>query len=125
MAVHRPTRKQVVVTVCVTVALVHFVTGPRYRGPLRGFVNGYLIDVLLPLAMYLLLSLPGRPVALTRPARAGIVLGIGVAVETLQFFGVPIFGRTFDPLDFVMYGVGILGGIVFESLVLSRLDSDR
>lgn len=120
----RPTRKQVVVLVSVSVGLLHFVIGPQYGGPLRGFARGYLIDMLLPFAMYLLLSLPERPKRLPTLARATLVLGVGVTVEVLQMFGVPIFGRTFDPRDFLMYGLGVLAGVVFEWAVLSRLDSD-
>jgi hypothetical protein len=51
-----------------------------------------------------------------------VVLSIGAAVEVLQYFGVPLFGRTFDPLDFVMYGVGVVAGVLLELIVLSRLD---
>jgi hypothetical protein len=115
------TRKQIVVVIALGVGLLHFVTGPNYRGPLRAFVNGYLIDVLLPFAMYLLLALPDRPFAMPRLVRGLVVLGVGIAVEILQYFGVPIFGRTFDPLDFVMYLVGVVGAVIFEWCVLSRL----
>jgi hypothetical protein len=123
VAVRRPTRRQVVVVIALSVGLLHFATGPHYGGPLRRFVNGYLIDILLPLAAYLLLSLPTRPIELSRIARAAIVLGVGVAVEVLQFLGIAIFGRTYDPVDFAMYGLGVLGGMVLEWGVLSRLDS--
>jgi hypothetical protein len=115
------TRKHVVVGIAVGVGLLHFVTGPHYRGPLPTFVNGYLIDILLPFAMYLLLTLPDRPFALPRLARASVVLTIGVTVELLQFMGVPIFGRTFDPLDFLMYVLGVTGAVLFEWAVLSRM----
>jgi hypothetical protein len=121
MARTRVTRKHLVVAIAVGVGLLHFVTGPRYRGPFPAFVNGYLIDILLPFALYLLLAIVHRPFALPRIARASIVLGVGVTVETLQFLGVPIFGRTFDPLDFLMYILGIAGAVFFERAVLSRL----
>jgi hypothetical protein len=121
MARTRVTRKQVVVAIALGVGLLHFVTGPGYRGPFPAFVNGYLIDVLLPFAAYLLLGVPARPFALRGVTRASIVLGIGVTVEMLQFFGVPIFGRTFDPLDFLMYAAGVAGGALFERTVLKRV----
>lgn len=123
MAKRRVTRKQIVVVIALGVGLLHFATGPDYRGPFRGFVNGYLIDTLLPFAMYLLLAMPDRPFALPRLVRGLVVLGVGVTVEALQFFGVPIFGRTFDPVDFVMYLAGVIGAMMFEWGVLSRLGS--
>ena len=81
-----------------------------------------LSGIALPFAMYLLLSSVRGRIALSRTARALAVLLLGVAVEILQYFGVPLFGRTFDPLDFVMYAVGVVGGILLEMVVLSRLD---
>jgi hypothetical protein len=113
-------RKVIVVSIAVVVGLLHFVTGPRYEGPFPAFVNGYMIDILLPFAMYLVLG-----VAMIRILRSGIVRGvfvfaIGAITETLQYFGVPIFGRTFDLLDYLMFGVGIGLGVVFERFVLSR-----
>jgi hypothetical protein len=123
--VSRPTRKQVIVVLALLVGALHFVTGPGYGGPFRAFVNGYLIDLLLPLVLYLLLSLVERPAVLSRVARSLIVLAIGVTVELLQLLGVPLFGSTFDPLDVLMYALGVAGGIVLEVAVLSRLEPGR
>ncbi len=50
MATAPPRVKTLVVAVALAVGLLHFVTGPNYHGPFRVFVNGYLIDILLPLA---------------------------------------------------------------------------
>jgi len=116
------TRKQVVVAIALCVGALHFVTGPGYRGPFRAFVNGYLIDILLPLAMYLVLSLVERPVSWSRAARATAVLAVGAAVEALQYLGVPLFGRTYEALDLLMYALGVLGGVLIEAAVLSRLE---
>ena len=49
-----PSRKALVVGIAIGVGILHFFTGPEYRGPLRTFVTGYLIDILLPFAMYLI-----------------------------------------------------------------------
>jgi hypothetical protein len=125
MLADRPTQKQVIVGIAVGVGLLHFATGPGYRGPCGWFVNGYLIDVLLPFAMYLLLSLCGPPFRFSGALRAAAVLCVGVIVEVLQFFDVPLFGRTFDPVDFMMYGLGVAGGAAFERAVLSRLGPGR
>ena len=115
------TRKQVVVGICLIVGALHFVTGPRYRGPWPTFVDGYLIDILLPFALYLLLGVSGLPVARSQLARGIIVFAIGGVVELLQYLGVPLFGATFDVLDLVMYALGVAGAVVFERTVISRL----
>lgn len=114
-------RKLLVVSIALGVGALHFLTGPRYRGPLPVFVNGYMIDILLPLAMYLVLGIANQSVLRSGSARAVLVFGIGAITETLQCFGVPIFGRTFDPLDYLMFGIGIGLAAVFERAVLSKI----
>ena len=114
-------RKPVVVVICVTVAALHLVTGPHYAGPLRTFVTGYLIDLALPFSLVLLLGvgLASVPV-LRRPlTRAGIVFCIGAVVEGSQYFGIPLFGRTFDPIDLLMYAAGATAALGFERLAFT------
>jgi hypothetical protein len=109
------------VCIALAVGLLHFVTGPTYRGPFPVLVNGYLIDILLPFAMILVLGVADQSVLRSRIARAAFVFAIGATTETLQYFGVPIFGRTFDPLDYLMFGIGIGLAVAFERTVLSRI----
>ena len=110
-----------VVFIAVAVGLLHFLTGPTYRGPLPAFVNGYLIDILLPFAIYLVLGVAKQSLIRGGIARAAFVFAIGATTETLQGLGVPIFGRTFDPLDYFTFAVGIGLAAVFERTVLSRI----
>jgi hypothetical protein len=114
-------RKGMVVLIAVVVGLLHFLTDPRYHGPFTAFVNGYMIDILVPFAMYLVLGVAKQSILRTGIARGAFVFAIGAITETLQYFGVPIFGRTFDLLDYLMFGVGIGLAVVFERIVLSRI----
>ena len=107
-----------VVAIGLAVGALHLFTGPDYRGPFRGFVTGHLIDLALPFSLVLLLGVGlersprlGRPVV-----RAAAVFLLGTAIECLQYFGVPLFGRTFDPLDLLMYGTGAVAAVAFERL---------
>ena len=121
-------RKPVVVAICLAVGALHLFTGPHYRGPLRAFVTGYLIDLVLPFSLVLLLGvgldrspalrLPAlRLPALRLPAlRATAVFLFGAAVEFPQYLGIPLFGRTFDPLDLLMYATGAIAALAFERL---------
>lgn len=117
----RLSRKAVVVAICLVVAGLHLVTGPSYRGPFRAFVTGYLIDLVLPFALVLLLGVGlDRSPKLSLPAvRASAVIAVGFAVEVLQYFGVPLFGRTFDVLDVFMYAAGATAALAFERLVFA------
>lgn len=116
-------RKAAVVAICLGVAAMHLVTGPDYRGPLRGFVTGHLMDVLLPFAMTLLLGMGSADLPFHVPAavRGGIVVLFGVVVETAQARGVALFGRTADPLDVLAYLIGAVLALAFERGVLARL----
>ena len=120
-------RKKTVVMVCimVPVALLHFVTGPKYSGPFPHFVNGYLLDILLPFAFYFLLCPQDVTYAVLRPlyAKAAPVFAIGLTIETAQFFGVPIFGSTFDPLDYVMYALGVSFAAIIDTQIFPRVFS--
>jgi len=79
-----------------------------------------MIDILLPMAMYLLLGLVQVKLIHTTLFRAIAVFLFGCTVETIQYLGYPLFGSTFDPLDILAYAGGILLGI-FLDLVLFPL----
>jgi hypothetical protein len=115
--------RKMVVVVClvVPIALLHFFTGSAYRGPWPEFVNGYLLDILVPFAFYSLLVLPEMPLLKPWPVKALLVFGAGASVEIAQYFGAPILGRTFDPLDFVMYGLGIGLAAFVDVMVFPRV----
>ncbi|MFN0100120.1 MAG: hypothetical protein ACKVS7_15735 [Gemmatimonadaceae bacterium] len=111
-------RKPVVVAICLAVGALQLFTGPRYHGPFRAFVTGYPMDLALPFSLVLLLGVGSdRWPALRHPiVRATAVFLIGAAVEFLQYLGVPLFGRTFDPIDLLMYATGAIVALVFERL---------
>ena len=119
------TQRHLITGIAVLVALLHFPIGADYAGPWKPFVTGYLIDILLPFAMYLLLgTVQLRPLRCWW-VRALLVFAVGATSEILQFFGLPILGRTFDPLDFAAFGVGVIAGHVFEQLVIFNLPPNR
>jgi len=119
------TQKHLVVGIAVLVALLHFPIGPSYAGPWKPFVTGYLIDILLPFTMFLLLGIVQLEVIRRWWVRALVVFAVASTSEILQYFGVPLFGRTFDPLDFAAFASGILAGYAFEKLVVIRLPPRR
>ena len=46
----------------ISVGLLHFITGPQYSGPFPHFVNGYLIDILLPFVLFFLFTIHIRSI---------------------------------------------------------------
>ncbi len=119
----RPARKIVVVAINVSVAAAHLFTGPGYRGPFRPFVTGYLIDILLPFSAYFLLLMCEEIVP---PLRSWIVrcltaFAVISSAEVAQYFGHPIFGRTYDPWDFAAYAAGTLLAAFADRMLLPRV----
>jgi len=135
----------VVVVVQLLVALVHiFRLGSYLRGTLHVLYYSYFSDVLIPFGMYFLvcqvetsvsLSLRAEPMGRPVPAfvefinahilrdwrlKALLVFGVASLTEVLQAFGVPLFGRTFDPLDFAMFAGGVLLAVIADRFVLER-----
>lgn len=119
---HRTTHKMaVIVGVNLAIALLHFVTGSNYTGPYPAFVNGYLLNILVPFGFYLLLCLNEVSVLRSWIAKGVLVFAVASLVEIAQFLDVPLFGRTFDPLDFVMYGLGVILAAILDTTVFPRV----
>lgn len=114
-------KKVVIVSIMILIALIHFFTGSNYKGPYPGFVNGYLLDILVPFGFYFLLCLIKFPLLKSWIVRGILVFGIASFTEIAQFFGVPIFGQTFDPVDFVMFGVGVILAATLDVIVFPRI----
>lgn len=108
------TKKLIITIIALIVGALHFVTGEQYQGPFPVFVNGYLINVLLPMTLFLLMSLFQNRIIRSALFRACAVFGFGCFVEASQYFGRPLFGSTFDPLDIVAYAAGVLLGVLLE-----------
>lgn len=116
-------RKLVITFIALLVAALHFVTGNEYLGPLPSFVNGYLIDILLPMTLFLLMSLFQNQVIRSALFRACVIFGFGCFVEISQYFGRPVLGSTYDPLDILAYAGGVALGAMFELVLFPRLFS--
>lgn len=114
----------IIVAISLFVSGLHMVIG-SYHGLFRDFIHGYLIDLLLPMNFYLLFQHGGRRLFSLRACRivgaAAIVL-LSCAVELLQYLGYSVLGTTFDPLDILIYFMGVGLGILVDVVVLSRYE---
>ena len=114
------TKKVIVAAICIAVGALHFLIGPKYNGPFPVIISGYAIDVLLPFSLVLLSGLPKSRYLTGIVARATTIFVVAASSEMLQYFGVPVFGSTFDPFDFVAFAIGILFACAFEKLFLQK-----
>ena len=113
-------KKLVITLIAIAVAALHFIKGEGYQGPFPVFVNGYLIDILIPMVLFLLMGLIENHLIRSACFRACAVFGFGCMVEASQGLGRPIFGSTFDPLDMLAYAAGVLLGILLELFLFPR-----
>lgn len=114
-------KRWIVTVIALVVSGLHFVTGENYRGPLPAFVNGYLIDLLLPMALVLLMGLFQHKILRSAAFRAVAIFGFGCLVEISQYLGYPIFGSTFDLLDILAYAGGVALGLTLDLILFPRL----
>jgi ABC-type cobalamin transport system permease subunit len=114
-------KKVIVTLIALSVGLLHFVTGENYRGPFPLFVNGYFIDILLPMTLYLLMGLFESKWIRSPIFRAVAVFLFGCAVETSQYLGRPFFGSIFDPWDILAYAGGVGLGLILDLLLFPRI----
>jgi hypothetical protein len=115
------TKRLVITSLALAVGALHFIKGENYQGPFPVFVNGYLIDILLPMVLFLLMSLFQNRLIRSPLFRACAVFGFGCLVEASQYFGRPIFGSTFDPVDIAAYAGGVLLGVLLDIVLFPRL----
>jgi hypothetical protein len=117
-----------IVATSLFVAVLHFLIGPDYQGFLKHFIRGYLIDILLPLNLYLLLQISLRKKLAVHKARiigAAVTFCFGTIVEILQLNGIPFLGKTYDPLDIVMYGIGVGSGIIIDLAIIDNFEKRK
>lgn len=115
----------VIVSFSIFVGLLHFVIGPDYQGIFKDFIRGYLIDILLPMNLFLLLQIALRKNMSIQKARiAGAIIPFvfGVMVEMLQRYNIEFLGRTYDPWDIVMYVMGIGLGIATDLIIIDKFE---
>ena len=116
----------IVVSISLFIGLLHLLIGPNYQGICKHFIRGYLIDILLPMNLYLLLQISLRKNILVYKARilgAIFTFAFGTIVEILQFYEIEFLGRTFDPWDMLMYGIGIGLGIAIDLTIINKFEN--
>ncbi len=86
----------------------------------RVWYASYFADLAVPFAFYFLLVRVDGAWPRLRPwwSKAGLVFAGCVGAEFAQRAGIPLLGRTFDPLDVVMYAAGVLLAAVADRALL-------
>ena len=120
----RSKRRLVIISMMLVIALAHIVDIGRYfEEPVRILFQSYFSDLVLPFGFYFLLCIDEQWLPGLRRWRvkwAAMIL-LPTIAETCQYFGIPVLGSTFDPLDYLMYAAGATLAAVVETQVFPRL----
>jgi len=100
----------IVILIQVAIALIHvFRLGQVFQGQAYNLYYSYFSDLILPFGMYFLLSLNDISIPVFKKwyVKVGIIFSLTTFAEICQFFGIEVLGVTFDPIDILMYGIGV------------------
>jgi hypothetical protein len=117
-------RLAVIFSIVILIAVVHiFRIGSYLKGELYDLYYSYFSDLVLPFGCYFLLCADElwMPILGRWEAKSAIAFLIPSIAETCQYFGIPVLGSTFDPLDYLMYGIGAISAAVVDTQVFSRI----
>jgi hypothetical protein len=120
--------KYFIVCISLIVGLLHVIIGPNYQGIFKEFIGSYLIDILLPLNLYLLLQIGLRDyltVIKSRIIAAVFTFSFGFIVELFQLNKIPLFGTTYDLIDIIMYGIGVSLGLLIDVTLIEKLEKSN
>jgi hypothetical protein len=104
-------RLAVIFIILALIAAAHiFRIGSYLQGEWHNLYYSYFSDIVLPIGAYFLLTLdePFFPFLQKWFIKAGIIFAFTTFAEICQFFGIEMLGATFDPVDILMYGIGVL-----------------
>ena len=113
-------KKAFVIILAILVSILHFVIGPNYRGPFKGFLTGYLLNILIPFWLYFLLTLNLHQMKQKILVCAGI-FALAAVIEYSQYRGTALLGTTYDPYDFLAYFSGVISAVLLDLTVLDKI----
>lgn len=122
---HRRSRRlTVIISMMLLIALAHITDiGGYLQGVPFNLFKSYFSDLVLPFGFYFLLSADEQWIPILRRWEvkwAAMILLPSIA-ETCQYFGIPVLGSTFDPLDYLMYTIGATFAAIVDTQVFPRI----
>ena len=121
-------RRIVSLTFVGAIAILHLIDiGQHLEEDRRVLYSSYFSDLVMPFAAYFLLCASEARMPWYKPWQVKLALAIFVPAiaETAQYFGIPVLGSTFDPLDYCMYLVGATAAALVDVQVVTPLAARR
>jgi hypothetical protein len=106
------------------IALIHiFRVGNYLNGDLYLLYYSYVSDLIIPFGVYFLLCISELTIKILQKwyVKAAFIIGITSLAEILQLLGIYALGITFDPIDILMYVLGVGFAVIFDRLLFKRI----
>jgi len=96
--------------------------GQVFNGDLYNLYYGYCGDMQIPFGAYFLLSINEESISFLRSwfVKFSIVFLVMTISEMAQFWGIELFGVTFDPYDILAYGFGTMFAVLVDIKIFAR-----
>lgn len=111
------------VVIMLVIAAIHaFRIGQFLNGNLYIYYYSFASDLILPIGSYFMLSMVEIQFKFLRKwfVKALIVFAVMTFSEIMQIFGFYFFGVTFDILDILMFGIGVLIAVLMDKQIFER-----
>ncbi len=111
-------RRIIIVSIALLVAALHIIRiGSFLPDEYFKLYSSYFSDIFLPFVFYFLLCAAEFKIPLMKHwyVKLSIAFLLPSIDETLQLFGISILGFTFDPVDYLMYGIGSTAACIAET----------
>ncbi len=116
-------KKTIVVITSLIIAAIFVVGADWANETLHILFHSYFADIAIPFCYYLLLVLVEDKYKPFQKwyTKASAVFILCALSETLQYFGIYALARVFDPLDYVMYALGVVLAAFVDRIVFKRI----
>ena len=117
-------RRIVVISIMLLIDSLHIIgIGGYLRGAWQNFHYSYFSDIVMPFGAYMLLCQmeDGSHIRIPWWGKLAGAFLLPALLETLQYFGISALGSTFDPLDYVAYGIGAASAALVDTQLFPRI----
>jgi hypothetical protein len=116
-------KKTIVVITLLFIASIFVIGADWASETLHQLFHSYFADIAIPFGFYFLLVLLEERYTLIKKwyIKVGAVFFLCTLSETLQYFGVYALARVFDPLDYLMYALGVVLAAFVDRIIFKRV----
>ncbi|NND80486.1 MAG: hypothetical protein HKN53_11345 [Maribacter sp.] len=116
-------KKAIIVLTLLIIASLFFI-GAEWAGKTaHRLFHSYFADIAIPFGYYLLLVLLEEKYKPFKKwfIKAGAVFTLCALSETLQYFDYYALASVFDPMDYVLYAIGVLLAVFADRILFKRM----